>query len=227
MPPYNATPGNNTPVTELLPNVLGYAFGSHDNTRPTRRGIVTSVAVSGNVVTLGVQLLEGYIPKAGDLITVVSTASDSGGANVTNVAITSVSIAAATGIGTIVYPATATNQTTTPDSGMFYIPVPEVGEALVNESSQAFAVPETGSGHDDNGLTITWRTYYPSAPSTVTMALQAAEVDQDSQYSTLDTSTSTSGETRVITLTRFRFLRVNASNVSGGTLPTAVVTIAI
>jgi hypothetical protein len=227
VPPYNATPGNNTPVTELLPNVLGYAFGSHDNTRPTRRGTVNSVAIASNVATIGVVLLEGYIPKIGDLITVVNTASDGGAANVVNVALTAVNISTTTGAGTLSYAATGTNQTTTPDSGMFYIPVPEVGETLANGSSQAFAVPEAGSGHDDNGLTITWRTYYPSAPGAVTMALQASEVDQDSQYSTLDTSTNTGGETRVITLTRFRFLRVNASGVSGGTFPTVVATIAI
>jgi hypothetical protein len=178
------------------------------------------------VATIAVQLLEGYIPKVGDLITVVGTTTDSGAANVTNVALTAVSISTVTGIGTLSYAATGTNQTTTPDSGMFYIPVPEVGEALVNGSSQAFAIPESGSGHDMNGLTITWRTSYPTAPSAVTMNLQAAEVDQDSQYSTLDTSTNVTGETRVITLTRFRFLRVNASGVTG-TSPLAVVTLGI
>lgn len=226
MPPYNAVPGNNTPVLQLLPNVLGYAFGSHNVNSSTVKMIVTSVAIASNVATIGVNVRQGNIPAVGALITVTGTTTDSGAANVNNIALTAVNIVASTGIGTVSYAATGANQGTTPDAGVAHVPVPEVGEALVNQSSQAFAVPQSG-GQSQNGITVTWRTRYPSAPGAVTMALQAAEVNEDSQFSTLDTSTSTSGETRSITLTRLMFLRVNASGVSGGSSPTAVVTIAI
>ena len=208
----------------LLPGVDGYAFGSLNRNAPVTRMAITSVAIAANVATLGVKVFEGNIPVVGGRISVSGTSTDAGAANVNNIAISAVSINSLTGIGTVTYAATGGNQTTTPDTGMAYVLVSEVGETLVNASSKAFALP---SVRGVNGMTLTWSTLYPSAPAGVTMTLQAAMEDIDSQYTTLDTSTNVNGDVRSITLTLFRFVRVTASGVSGGSSPTSVVRIAI
>jgi hypothetical protein len=223
LPPYIATPAGNSPVPMLLRGVPGYAFGSFARTQQNTLLQVTAVARTGGTATLTVTVREGNIPAVGSLLTTTGLATSA--FNVTNQALTAVSITASTGQGTIQFSLAGTTSTT-PDAGQGYVPVPEVGETLANGTSQAFAVQEVPEG-DDNGLTITWATAYPSAPSTVTMALQGAIDNIDSQYATLDSSTNASGETRYITLTRFRFLRVVASNVTGGTLPTSVVKILV
>jgi hypothetical protein len=208
----------------LLPGVDGYAFGSLNRNAPITRMAVTSVAIATNVATLAVKVLEGDIPTVGRKISVSGTSTDAGAANVNAIALSTVSINSLTGIGTVTYAATGGNQVTTPDTGMAYVAVSEVGETLVNASSKAFALPSVRGG---NGMTLTWSTLYPSAPAGVTMTLQAAMEDIDAQYTTLDTSTNASGDIRSITLTLFRFVRVTASGVSGGTLPTSIVRIAI
>jgi hypothetical protein len=52
-----------------------------------------------------------------------------------------------------------------------------------------------------------WRTAYASAPGSVAVNLQGAMDDVDAQYVTVDSSTSTAGETRIIA-SPFRFFRV-------------------
>jgi len=224
MPSYNASPVA-APLQLLLPNVPAYAFGSKA-AGPTCLLQITKVSLTGNVATVTVLVREGNIPSTAGLITITGTATNSGIFNVTNKAITGVSIAAATGIGTITFALVHADVVEIADAGQGLVPVPEIGEALANGSSAAFAVPES-SGHDTNELTITWSTFYPSAPGAVTMTLQAAMIDLDAQYQTLDSSTATTSDLRSITLTRFRFLRVTASGVSGGTNPTSIVKICI
>ena len=68
----------------------------------------------------------------------------------------------------------------------------------------------------NNGRTITWQTIYGSAPSAVSIALQAAMNDVDGQYSTIDTSTATGGEMRVVTNVRSNFVRAKVSSITGG-----------
>ena len=224
MPPYTSSPGLNTPVKLILFGQTGYAFGSFNSAFHTSKMSVSNVSLTSNVATITVSVYQGQIPAVGSLITVRGTASNGGVFNVSNVAIATVSINATTGQGTITFALINANIGSTPDVGTAYVPVPEIGEALVNGTSQAFALPEITDA-TDNATTITWSTNYPSAPSTVTMTLQAAMVNQDAQYVTLDTSTNTSGEVRSLTLRRYKFLRVVASNVTGGTNPSSIVRI--
>jgi hypothetical protein len=220
MPAYQAAPALvNAPPPQLVPGVPAYAFGSRA-LGPTRRLAVTTTASAGGTATLGVKVLEGNIPAVGDLISVAGTQQQGGAFNVTNAALTAVSIVAATGVGTVQF-ALAGATASAADPGVAVIPVPEIGEALTNTSSQAFGIQEV-SGMNDNTRTITWSTVYPTAPATVTMALQASLFDIDSQYQTLDTSTNAAGEERFTTLTNFRFLRFKASGVTGAN-PTAIV----
>jgi hypothetical protein len=225
-PAYNSTPGSNNPTNLLMFGQTAYAFGSFNAAFLTSKMSISNVALTSNVATITVAVYQGQIPAVGSLISVKGTTSTGGLFNVSNVAIASVSIDATSGKGTITFALVHADVVSAPDTGTGYVPVPEVGDALANSTSQAFAVPEE-VGMNDNAMTITWSTNYPSVPSTVTMTLQGAMVNQDSQFVTLDTSTNTGGEVRSLTLRRYKFLRVAASNVSGGTLPSAIVRIDI
>lgn len=224
MPPYLTNP--NAPVGMLLSGIPGYAFGSKNLLRPTVRAFVTSVAVAANVVTLGVQMVDGFIPAVGDLITVLATTTDAGGANVANVALTGVNINALTGAGTFTYPATAGNQATTPDSGQVYVAVPEVAEAASVKKSQAFAIQNTiGRGYG-----ISWAYTFPSAPASASIQLEGAINNQDSEFTLIgNAQTGVTGYTEIISTTPelVNFVRLNLTALSGGSNPTVIGKISI
>lgn len=82
------------------------------------------------------------------------------------------------------------------------------------------AIPQTSAARS-SGDSISWSYQFPgTAPGSVTIALQAAAVDVDSQYSTIDSGTSTSGESRpplsVSGLTGMSFLRIKVTAMTGG-----------
>ena len=83
------------------------------------------------------------------------------------------------------------------------------------QASQQFALPNY-AGFPENGRTVRWQTIFGTAPSAVSVVLQTAMVDADSQYSTIDTSTATAGEARTITGVRGNFIRAKVSSITGG-----------
>ena len=83
------------------------------------------------------------------------------------------------------------------------------------QASQQFALPSY-SGFPENGRTIRWQTLYGTAPTSVSIALQTAMNDVDTQYATIDTSTATGGEARTVTGVRGNFIRAKVSAISGG-----------
>ena len=83
------------------------------------------------------------------------------------------------------------------------------------QASQQFAVPSY-AGFANQGRTVNWQTIYGAAPSAVSVVLQGADFDSDSQYATIDTSTATGGESRMVTNIRANFLRAKVSSITGG-----------
>lgn len=225
MPAYITNPSQNSAIPLLQPGLPGYSLGSRA-TGSTRLLQVTNVALTGNVATLNVTMREGNIPAIGDLITVRGTSGAAGAFNVTNVALTGVSINSLTGQGTVTFALTHADVGSAVDAGQAYIPVPETAETLQVQKCLQFALPELSS-ENANSRTISWSTSYPSAPVSVSVTLEAALQDIDSQYATLDTSTNVNGETRLITLTDFRFVRINFGAVTGGSSPTGIAKILI
>lgn len=212
MPPYQNSPTGNVPVQLLQPGIPSYAYGSLP-TGPVCRLLVTSTARLSGTATLQVRIVEGNIPAVGDLITVKATTRAAGVFNVTNTAITAVSISALTGIGSIQFAITAGTTADGADPGYGAIPITQLAEAMTAAASTAaFALP---SNADSAGTTVTWSMAYPVAPGAVNVSLQASLIDLDSEYSSVDTSTSVSGEERFITLTNFRFLRLKTNSISG------------
>jgi len=83
-----------------------------------------------------------------------------------------------------------------------------------------FAIPEP-SGLPDQGHTVRWQTIFGTAPSAINIVLQGAAADVDTEYSTVDTSTTTAGEARTVAGVRARFLRVKLVSATGGASLTA------
>jgi hypothetical protein len=165
----------------LLPGDTLYLLGSLNTKVPPTRMSVQTVAIATNVVTLGVTIIEGLIPVAGALISVYATTTDSGAANVNNIAIVSVTINATTGVGTLTYDATGSNQTTTADVGYAIVPQPEVGEtATVSESSLCFAlqIPPFGG----SAPRLTYEVSFSGAPGTFELDVQEADIDLNANY---------------------------------------------
>lgn len=212
----------------LLPGVVGYSWGSYDLRNPGCRMSIQSVAIASNIATLAVTILEGPIPvitaESIPLISVTGTQTvTSGGGsnfNVTNVVLASVSIDATTGIGTLTYALTSSNIATTRDSGMALVPTPIVFETLPTSATSglAFAISRTTFAADAQ-RGISWFTLFTGSPATVSIKLQGADVDQDSAYTTIDTSTVATGESRSVGTINYNFYRINAI-CTGGTSPT-------
>jgi hypothetical protein len=220
---YVSGPFGPSPVS-LTSDRPEYLLGGFADTVAPTRFQITEIAVASDVVTATGYVRAGNIPTAGSLISVQGTASDSGAANVTNVVISAVSIDATTGIGTITYPATAGNQSTTADSGLAIVPQPITYEALANGSSKAAATPNNDP-NTDGARTFQAQVFFGSLPTTATVTLQAATVDQDSAYQNLGTVATVVGGAVTLSaaqyqLTMARFLRFNVSGVTGGTSPT-------
>jgi hypothetical protein len=83
------------------------------------------------------------------------------------------------------------------------------------QANQQFALPNY-AGQPNNGRTVSWQTIYGSVPSAISVVLQTAMNDVDGQYSTIDTSTATAGETRVVSNVRANFVRAKISSITGG-----------
>ena len=78
-----------------------------------------------------------------------------------------------------------------------------------------FAIPEP-AGIADQGHAVRWQTIFGTAPTAVSIVLQGSTADVDAEYSTIDTSTATTGEARTVTGVRARFLRVKVVSSTGG-----------
>jgi hypothetical protein len=105
----------------------------------------------------------------------------------------------------------------------------DVGFSFNNEafpgSAQAgsqFALPSF-TGLADGGTAVRWQTIFGTAPTAVSMALQGAMADVDSEYQTIDTTTNTAGEARTVAAVQAKFLRIKFTSSTGGSGLTAKV----
>jgi hypothetical protein len=84
------------------------------------------------------------------------------------------------------------------------------------QAGQQFAVPEP-AGFPNQGHTIVWQTVFGTVPSAVSIQLEGAMADVDSEYFKIDgPSTATLGEQRTVPSVRARFLRIKFNSSTGG-----------
>jgi hypothetical protein len=103
----------------------------------------------------------------------------------------------------------------------------DVGFSFNNEtfpgSAQAgtqFALPSF-TGLPDSGTAVRWQTIFGGAPTAVSLVLQGAMSDIDSEYQTIDTTVATTGEARTVAGVQAKFLRIRFVSSTGGTGLTA------
>ena len=99
----------------------------------------------------------------------------------------------------------------------------DVGFSFNNEafpgaatSGSQFALPSY-TGLPDSGTAVRWQTVFGTAPTAVSIILQAAINDVDAEYQQIDVSTLTTGEARTVANVQARFLRVRFVSSTGGT----------
>lgn len=91
------------------------------------------------------------------------------------------------------------------------------GSALAGSQ---FAVPSY-AGQPDTGTAVRWQTLFGTAPTAVSLVLQGAMADVDTEYQTIDTTTNTAGEARTVTGVQAKFLRIKFNSSTGGSGLTA------
>ena len=229
MPVFSASPF--TTVTALSEGLPAYSAGTAPG-NPTKM-YATAMSVASDVVTLYVQVQSGNIPSVGDLITVIGAYVPA--ANVTNVALASVSITASTGAGTVTYDATTPNLVKTTSGGNAISQPQAVGETLTASTGyQSFAVPRSVPAHID-GRPISVYVNYSSDP-TIAANLQGAINNVDAEYTDLPTASyvATPPFSIVANGTYFynlpniyNFVRFADKGSSGGTDPTVIAKILI
>jgi hypothetical protein len=219
MPAYLNGPFN-PPVTTVQRGKVAYSIGGFNDLAGRCVMQVTADSIAANVASLNVTVLAGDPPAVGSTAFIQGTANSAGAFNSSaGVVITGSTFTGAT--GTITFALTAANQASTVDHGQVIVDAPETSESVnVNFAGKQFGIPQASTGRG-NGDVISWSYGFPgTAPATVTVALQGADVDVDSQYTSIDTGTLVAGETRpplsTSGLTGVNFLRVKITVMTGG-----------
>jgi hypothetical protein len=84
-----------------------------------------------------------------------------------------------------------------------------------NTAGSQFALPSY-TGIADGGTAVRWQTIFGTAPSAVSIQLQAAMNDVDAEYQVIDTSAAPAGEARPLTNIQARFIRAKVVSSTGG-----------
>jgi len=84
-----------------------------------------------------------------------------------------------------------------------------------NTAGSQFALPSY-TGIADGGTAVRWQTIFGTAPSAVSIQLQAAMNDVDAEYQVIDTSAAPAGEARPLTNVQARFIRAKVVSSTGG-----------
>ena len=184
MPAYNTSPFA-APVHLLYPGVPEYLWGSWPQDVSPTKFYVTSVAIAANVATVGVKIYEGNPPAVGSLISIQGTQKGAGEFNVTNVALTGVTLDA-NGVGTVTFALVGADLGTIADAGIAIVPQPVKTEVIAAGASVPVATPNNSFGGDLD-RTITAQAIFGTLPTAVTVELQGSMVNNDASFVTLGT----------------------------------------
>lgn len=164
----------------LQKGVPAYLIGSFSQlTGNTKLALLTD-AIATDVATITATFIDGPLPVAGSLISIINSTNSSGAFNVNRVPITSASYNATTNVMTVVFPLTASNQTATADAGTIAIEPAEVGETVSgNYTSQAVLVQ---APEGDSQFTLPLSVTGGSGITAMTAALQMAIKAQSNEW---------------------------------------------
>jgi hypothetical protein len=226
MPAYNTSAFAPSPVLMVGGQPVFLFGGLNDRVSPTTVQI-TNVSLTSNVATISGYVTSGVAPSVGGLVSIQGTVTASGSFNVSAATITGATFSATTGIGTFTFALTHADVASTADAGKALVPTAVTYEALANGSSAPAASAENDPSTNDERSYFA-QVFFGSLPTTATVTLQAALVDNDADYETVGTIATVTGGTvtqsaMVYANANFRFLRANVSGVTGGSSPTIAV----
>lgn len=90
-----------------------------------------------------------------------------------------------------------------------------------NTAGSQFAL-QSYTGIADGGTAVRWQTIFGTAPtSNLSIVLQGAMADVDSEYQQIDATTATTGEARTVSGVQAKFLRIKFVSSTGGSGLTA------
>jgi hypothetical protein len=216
MPAYVASPFY--PPQLLQKGVPAYLWGSYNTLIGNTYLAVTNVALTTNVATVSVQLINGPLPTVGEYISIINSTSTTGLFNVNRAVITGVTIDNGTGIGTITFALTHANVTSGADVGSVLVEPAEVAETLAAANSVAVCVQ---APEGDSQFTVPVAVTFPTIPTAATVTLQVAIRNQDSEYTntttvvTVAASAYTAGPVVQVTLQRGYFYRLAVTGITG------------
>lgn len=218
--------------TSIEPN---YLFGSFDYKTQPFVFTVSQVELTSNVATLTVQLQSGggpspqVAPVVGAKMGVRGTTSNSGLFNVDPTTITAVTFDKATGAGTISFALTNANVAATADTGMVSVQpyeTPDLVDAVA--ASQPIALVYTSDESDNSRCLFAEVKWTGTLPTSATVVLEAANVDDDSRYVSLGTVATVAAGAVTQAGAEFsfimgKFVRLKVSAISGGDATTGIV----
>lgn len=200
---------------------LIYLLGKNNLHQGNTIMLVSNVALATNVATLTVQITAGEVPLVGSLISVLQTQSTTGLFNVSRAVLTGVTIDSTTGAGTVTFALTHADVGSVANTGSAVVEVPEVGEALVAGASRqcVFQAPD-----GDSQFTVTTAVTFSAGvlPTAITVVLQEALHDVDSEYTSVGTAATvattaySAGPVAKFTLERGYYYRFLVSGLTAG-----------
>ena len=169
-----------------------YLFGRKDSQTNPFVFKTTQVSLTGNVATLTVQLISGgggapnnfpVVPQVGQNLSVLGTKTAAGAFNVGFTQVTATTVSAATGAGTISYALTHGDVAPTADSGQVCLEPFEIADLVDSTvASQPVAQIFTPDDSDNSRCIFAETRWTGTLPTTATVKLQVANVDEDSRY---------------------------------------------
>jgi hypothetical protein len=210
----------------LQKGVPAYLVGSFSQQVGNTRLALINDAIATNVATITATLINGPLPAAGSLLSIINSTNSSAAFNVNRVPITSVAYNSTTGVVTIVFPLTAADQTATADGGTVVVEPAEVGETVSgNYTSQAVLVQAPDG---DSQFTLPLSVQAGAGVTAMTATLQVAIKAQPNEWTNTTTvvtktgaTTYTAGPVVQATLQRGYLYRLAITAVTGSDLVVA------
>lgn len=214
---------------QIEPN---YLFGFRDYKTDNMLFSIADVAVTADVATVTVQLESGGgptnaggigLPIVGAKMGVRGTSSNGGVFNVDPTVLTATTINPATGAGTLSYALTNANIASTADHGTVVVQSAEIPDLVAQGTASApFALVFTPDESDNSRCLFAEAKWTGTIPTTATVSLQLANVDDDSRYQSLPTPIATiAGGAVTQSGSQFgfimgKFLRARVDEMAGG-----------
>ena len=214
-PPFNA-------IHALQTSQPNYAFGERSQQIQPFLFQVTSVSLAADVATIGVKLQSGgggtAVPAIGAKCGVKGTATNGGVFNVDPSTVSAVNYNAATGTGTISFPLTAANVAQVADVGAMVVQSAETPDLIVaGSASRSFALGYTVDELANERSLFCECKFTGTIPTSATIALQIANVNDDSRFQTVANSGGTAPGASIAESDALATIAASAVTQSGAT----------